>query len=174
MHRVARRRRGTQPHIRQRNDADAGALGQVEAAAMAPAPSGGSALAVAAVADGTNATSAQQVGAVTGLEEVTVASRWSKDGKTCRLPVVYKCARAGAPLWPRAPGARALGAPAGTRHAYAETKGMPALLRAVGRASRSSPGSSSPKPNPHPGSSSHAGSMAARLTPRLPPCMPWR
>lgn len=141
---------------------------------MAPAPSGGSALAVAAVADGTNATSAQQVGAVTGLEEVTVASRWSKDGKTCRLPVVYKCARAGAPLWPRAPGARALGAPADARHAYAETTRMPALLHAVGRASRSSPGSSSPKPNPHPGSSSHAGSMAARLTPRLPPCMPWR
>ena len=59
---------------------------------MAPAPSGGDALAVAAVADGSNVTAGGQVGAVTGLEEVTVAQRFSKDGGTCRLPVVYKCA----------------------------------------------------------------------------------
>ena len=59
---------------------------------MAPAPSGGDALAVAAVADGSNVTAGGEVGAVTGLEQVTVAQRFSKDGGTCRLPVVYKCA----------------------------------------------------------------------------------
>ena len=59
---------------------------------MAPAPSGGDALAVAAVADGSNVTAGGEVGAVTGLEQVTVAQRFSKDGSTCRLPVVYKCA----------------------------------------------------------------------------------
>lgn len=66
---------------------------QVEAAALAPAPSGSDALAVAAVADGSNVTAGGEVGAVTGLEQVTVAQRFSKDGGTCRLPVVYKCAR---------------------------------------------------------------------------------
>ena len=59
---------------------------------MAPAPSGGDALAVAAVADGSNVTAGGEVGAVTGLEQVTIAQRFSKDGGTCRLPVVYKCA----------------------------------------------------------------------------------
>ncbi len=59
---------------------------------MAPAASGGDALAVASVADGANGTAGGQVGAVTGLAEVTVAARFSKAGGTCRLPVVYKCA----------------------------------------------------------------------------------